>query len=239
LIPVRVKATNITQNKIQTEEISNISFNENEYQAFFREIEEKKERRRRAKEKPKPWHPEKEEEYLKLLQIDKQKHLTADQKQAAWEGFVKKISENDPSTRRDDQMRFESRKRIHYWQYASRFHFDKNNIIKDTRTGLEWIAGPDRDISWEEARSWVDNLAVDGGGWRLPTIDELKSIYERGVYERTYPPFFNNTGWLLWSGEKRKPAGTWCFSYQYGRKYAYGDTASKSLRAAAVRDPKK
>ena len=30
-----------------------------------------------------------------------------------------------------------------------------NGIVKDTKTGLEWKAGPDRDMNWNEARSWV------------------------------------------------------------------------------------
>ena len=30
-----------------------------------------------------------------------------------------------------------------------------NGIAKDTKTGLEWKAGPDRDTDWNEARSWV------------------------------------------------------------------------------------
>ena len=41
-----------------------------------------------------------------------------------------------------------------------------NGIVKDTKTGLEWKAGPDRDTTWAEARSWVQSLNLDGGGWR-------------------------------------------------------------------------
>jgi len=148
-IPVCVKANNLTQKKIQTEEITNISFNENDYKAFFREIEEYKERRRRAKEKPKPWHPEKEAAYLKMLQMDQLNNLTSKQKIDAWEDFLKTISEKDPSTRRDDQMRFDTRSRITYWQFVNRFHLSEAGIVKDSKTGLEWISGPDKDTSWE------------------------------------------------------------------------------------------
>ncbi|MBW2490084.1 MAG: hypothetical protein JRE65_02905, partial [Deltaproteobacteria bacterium] len=148
-IPMRVKANNLNQKKIQTEEITNISFNENDYKAFFREIEEYKERRRRAKEKPKPWHPEKEAAYLKMLQMDQLNNLTSKQKIDAWEDFFKTISEKDPSTRRDDQMRFDTRSRITYWQFVNRFHLSEAGIVKDSKTGLEWISGPDKDTSWE------------------------------------------------------------------------------------------
>jgi len=237
-IPVRVKCTNITQNKIQTEEITNISFNEKDHQAFFREIEEFKERQRRAKEKPKPWHPEKEEAYLKMLEMDQQDNLMAKQKIDAWEDFLKTISEKDPSTRRDDQMRFKSRTRIYYWKYASRFLFYPNGIIKDTLTGLEWFVGPDRDTSWEEACSLVSSLEIDGGGWRLPTIDELKNVHEKSVFERFPPPFYKKTGWHLWSAENRKKVSCYYFDYIYWRKLSNNKTVSKNMRAAAVRGQK-
>ena len=42
-----------------------------------------------------------------------------------------------------------------------------NGVVKDTNTGLEWKAGPDRDMTWNEARFWVESLNLDGGGWRI------------------------------------------------------------------------
>ena len=54
-----------------------------------------------------------------------------------------------------------------------------NGIVKDTRTALEWKVGPDRDTVWDEARSWVQNLNLDGGGWRMPTMDELAGLYKK------------------------------------------------------------
>jgi len=235
-IPVRVKANNLTQKKIQTEEITNISFNENDYKAFFREIEEYKERRRRAKEKPKPWHPEKEAAYLKILEMDQQDNLAAKQKLDAWEDFLKTISEDDPSTRRDNQMRYKSWTRIEYWKYASRFLFYSNGIVKDTLTGLEWFPAPDRDTSWEEARTWVNSLEIDGGQWRLPTIDELKKVHERNTFGRFSPPFYKKPKCYLWSAENRSQLGSFFFHHNFWQKRSKGNTVSKNMRAAGVRD---
>ena len=53
-----------------------------------------------------------------------------------------------------------------------------NGIVKDTNTGLEWKAGPDKDTNWGEARSWVQSL---GGDWRMPTLDELEGLYKKGM----------------------------------------------------------
>ena len=54
-------------------------------------------------------------------------------------------------------------------KYIDRFIANKNGIVWDTKTGLEWIAGPDRNTTWYEAKRWVENLNVAGGGWRMPT----------------------------------------------------------------------
>lgn len=49
-------------------------------------------------------------------------------------------------------------------------------IILDQKTGLEWVVGGS--MTWYEAKSWVKNLSVMGGGWRLPTKQEVLKLYE-------------------------------------------------------------
>jgi len=53
-----------------------------------------------------------------------------------------------------------------------------NGIVRDTKTGLEWKVGPNKDTDWNEARSWVQSLNLDSGGWRMPTMDELAGLYK-------------------------------------------------------------
>ena len=50
-----------------------------------------------------------------------------------------------------------------------------NGIVRDKKTGLEWKAGPDREMNWYETKNWVESLNIDGGGWRMPKIAELKT----------------------------------------------------------------
>ena len=71
-------------------------------------------------------------------------------------------------------------------------------IVKDPNTGLEWMAGPDRDTNWYEAKSWVQSL---GSGWRMPTLDELAGLYKKGAGPRNMTPLLKTTGWWVWSGE--------------------------------------
>ena len=42
-----------------------------------------------------------------------------------------------------------------------------NGVVKDTKTSLEWLAGPDMDMTCYEAKDWVKSLSVDGGCWRM------------------------------------------------------------------------
>ncbi|MCG7853283.1 MAG: DUF1566 domain-containing protein [Methanosarcinaceae archaeon] len=51
-----------------------------------------------------------------------------------------------------------------------------NGIVYDTKTGLQWVAGPDRNITWNEAKSWAQSLNIEGGSWRIPTLGEIEGL---------------------------------------------------------------
>lgn len=98
-----------------------------------------------------------------------------------------------------------------------------NGVVRDTETGLEWVAGPDKNTSWMEAKFWVQGLELDGGGWRIPTELELKSLYKNGLGSRNMTPLLKTTGWWVWSGEEEIGHGeaTDSFSKPF---YFYGDS---------------
>ncbi|HIJ36420.1 MAG TPA: DUF1566 domain-containing protein [Deltaproteobacteria bacterium] len=110
-----------------------------------------------------------------------------------------------------------------------------NEIVKDTKTGLEWKVGPDKDTNWEEARSWVQSLNLDGGGWRMPTTDELGSLYNKGVGDRNMTPLFKTTGWWVWSGETKGSSDARDFSFNLGGRYWGSRSNSGNGRGFAVR----
>lgn len=93
-----------------------------------------------------------------------------------------------------------------------------NGIVKDTKTGLEWIAGPDKDMNWYDAKSWVESLDSHGGNWRMPSLLELKTLYREGIGTRNMSPLFKTTGWFIWSGEERDTTSVWSFSLTTGSK---------------------
>ncbi len=116
-----------------------------------------------------------------------------------------------------------------------RFVAYDNGIVMDNRTGLEWIAGPDRDTTWDEARSWVQSLSVKGGGWRMPTREELRTLYKKGSGTRNMTPLLKTTGWWLWSGVKWGIASARVFSFHHGFEHSHPLSDSRDGRAFAVR----
>jgi len=39
-----------------------------------------------------------------------------------------------------------------------RFVSIKKGVVEDKKTGLRWRAGPDKNMRWKQAKSWVKNL---------------------------------------------------------------------------------
>ena len=114
----------------------------------------------------------------------------------------------------------------------------KNGIVNDEKTNIEWIVGPDKDVSWDEAKAWVESLSVEGGGWRMPTKGELKSLYKKGAGERNMTSLLKTTGWRVWSDETEGSEAAWFFNF-YDGDYTWSPRESyASPRVFAVRTRK-
>jgi len=97
-----------------------------------------------------------------------------------------------------------------------RFTLDASGVIRDSETGLEWLVGPDRDTDYVMAEKWVASLSgVSGGGWRMPTVAELRTLYQPGVGSYNIDPAFRTTGWWVW-GEPRDESSAWNFNFNNG-----------------------
>ena len=133
----------------------------------------------------------------------------------------------------------------------ARFSVSSCNSIKDSRTGLEWYVGQDRNITWYEAQQWTGGLDKCGGGWRMPSIEEIRTLYNPSLKAGTgfyldgkyFPahidPVFNAIGggsWV-WSNEKVGEDSARSFNLNQGIAVVY--TAMNtyySTRAFAVRN---
>ena len=100
-----------------------------------------------------------------------------------------------------------------------RFTRAKDGVISDSATGLEWYVGPDRDTNWNQAKAWTESLSAAGGGWRMPTVPELKAIYQRGVGGNNLDPIFLTTGVWVWSGQMHDASSPWLFGFPTGQEY--------------------
>lgn len=110
-----------------------------------------------------------------------------------------------------------------------------NEIVHDTTTDLEWMVGPDEDMTWYQAKAWVRDLVTDGGGWRMPTRSELEGLYQDREGLHNLSPIFKTTGRWVWSGEEKSATRAYAFSY-YGGYAVNGDHShSAYARAFAVR----
>ena len=94
--------------------------------------------------------------------------------------------------------------------------------MKDLKTELLWKTGPDRDTNWNEAKSWVQSLSLDGGGWRMPTMDELEGLYEAGAGDRNMILLLKTKARYVWSNESAGPDKAMAFSFDDGyRRWGY------------------
>lgn len=97
-------------------------------------------------------------------------------------------------------------------------------IARDTTTGLEWTVAEQPAMNWKAAKAWAESLDLRGGGWRLPTVEELflladRSRYSPAIDQSAFPGCKNN--WY-WSGtvDASSPSGyAWFVNFYGGNSY--------------------
>lgn len=113
-----------------------------------------------------------------------------------------------------------------------------NGIVRNDSSGLEWLASPNKDILWDDAKSWIENLKTGGSGWRMPTLIELHSLYSKGSGDRNRTSLLKTTVWLVWSGEVKDSSCAWVFNFSTGKEDWLGRASSQGIGTLAVRSKK-
>jgi formylglycine-generating enzyme required for sulfatase activity len=116
-----------------------------------------------------------------------------------------------------------------------RYIAHSNGIVLDTRNGIEWFPGPDKDTDWNEATSWVQNLNLDGGGWRMPTMGELSGLYQKGTGKFNMTPLLKTNGWYVWSNKTYGSDGARGLDFEYYSPYRSSRCYSPNCRVFAIR----
>ncbi len=120
---------------------------------------------------------------------------------------------------------------------ADRFSISENSVITDSKTGLRWYVGPNKDITWKQAQKWLKELTIPGIDWRLPTIEELEDFFN-GDDINNIPIFQKLSSKSFWSGETKKFGGFLSAKYFYPKnntEYLSLVTSFLDLRVMAVR----
>jgi len=122
---------------------------------------------------------------------------------------------------------------------------DVNGTAYHQKTGLTWKRCAEGQ-SWDAVNktctgtpttyTWSVALSRADGGWRLPNINELRSIVERRHWDPAVNAtvFPNTSGLSFWSASPYAPyAGrAWSVVFYYGNDYAYvlGDSSAYAVR---------
>lgn len=108
--------------------------------------------------------------------------------------------------------------------FDGRYRVLTSGSVYDSKANLEWIVGIDKDTSWEEANVWGKSIdtAKYGTGWRMPTKQELKGIYEKGKGECNIDNLFlpPRKDLHIWSGESiYESQNVWYFDFHDGKEH--------------------
>ncbi len=98
-----------------------------------------------------------------------------------------------------------------------------DGTIYDTRTKLTWQqVSPDETYNWEDAHEYCKGLRLAGHkDWRLPTLEELKTLIEK-EHEPTICPVFKCKLIWYWSSTSVAsiPDYAWNVSFYDGLVYS-------------------
>jgi hypothetical protein len=95
-----------------------------------------------------------------------------------------------------------------------------NGVIRDPRTGLEWAPVSVFEANYCVAETYATNLRLDGGGWRLPTIDELEGLYETGRRGCGLDWAFGNRFPNAWATDRDGSSERKIFDFLHGTTFA-------------------
>jgi hypothetical protein len=111
----------------------------------------------------------------------------------------------------------------------------KDGVIFDLKLGLQWAQAPDRAMNYYQAKDYARDLSLAGGGWRLPTRAELKSLYDFSKPGGADPKFNVSEDWV-WTSELEDPSDAWTFDFSNGGEGRVARNSSNRYgRVLAVR----
>ncbi len=126
----------------------------------------------------------------------------------------------------------------------STFNVSEDGVIRDLLTGLEWAPLSVITVNYYElAESYATSRRIAGGGWRLPTLDELEDLHETGqrgcgldaeAFGTSYPK--------VWASDRKSRLKQWIVMFRYNKVdtelWISESDPCDDCRVLAVRSPK-
>jgi hypothetical protein len=112
---------------------------------------------------------------------------------------------------------------------GNRFQVTGCGSIIDTASRLEWYVGPDVETTWSNAENWIEGLRACGKTWAMPSIYQLRTLFDRGEVAGTgyftrgqyWPahinPVFSGIGRGSWVWAKGSTLGDKAFAFNYNQ----------------------
>ena len=120
---------------------------------------------------------------------------------------------------------------------GNRFVASEDNTVLDSETGLMWATQDNEvDTNWDAAKSYCENYSAgDYTDWRLPTLEELGTIYDQTSAKRfkTFPSI-TLSGPCPWSSNTRRKRARTIF-FMSGEINTFSKKSSTGFRALPVR----
>jgi Protein of unknown function (DUF1566) len=136
---------------------------------------------------------------------------------------------------------------------GDRFTDNGNGTVTDHELGLMWAKADNQgDINWKHANAWAkytfgDTISPRYDNWRLPTLEELQSLY---VTKKEYNGYITGCGFkvkivpeiqlsciLLWTSEESTGARV-AFNFNIGNSFAIPSYDVNGCRGLPVRSLK-
>jgi hypothetical protein len=115
-----------------------------------------------------------------------------------------------------------------------------SGVWTDPATGLMWTKKDNEsDVSWQQTVEYCRSSQLAGYlGWRLPTIDELRGIYDPKVADKSGRHVKGNlqlSGWQWSSSSEYNSVRAWGFGFDRGSRDSFPFVNSSFSRALCVR----
>ena len=113
-----------------------------------------------------------------------------------------------------------------------------DGTVTDTETGLMWQQDEAGYMNWEESLAYCENLKLAGyDDWRLPNINELRSLVDYSTYNPTIDTyaFPNATSSYYWSSTTYFYSNGNAWPVYFLDGYVHHSSKSDSYYVRAVR----